>query len=164
MSLFRKSGHLFHVISAGMLILLNACSHVKTDHYPNGSIRSEITIQGGHFNGPARFYFESGALMTECHYVNDSLEGQLIRYHENGSRQEVKYYKMNRPDSTCRSWNGQGQLLVDAFYHLGLLEGNYREYYDNGQLKTSGRYRNGEPVGLWLYYDQNGYVIGKENH
>lgn len=164
MSLVMKPDPSFRQFPLFMLLLFTACSHVKTDHYPNGNIRSEITIKGDHYNGPALFYYNDGILMMECNYLNDSLEGLLTRYHENGAKKEILYYKMNKPDSICKRWNAQGQLLEESFYHDGLLEGNYRNFYDNGQMKSSGEYRTGQPIGLWLFYDQNGYVVHKENY
>ena len=37
--------------------------------------------------------------------------------------------------------------------------GVWKTYYKNGGLKTEGEYRNNEPVGLWVKYDEGGGVI-----
>jgi antitoxin component YwqK of YwqJK toxin-antitoxin module len=145
-------------------LLLASCTQVKTDYYPNGKIRSEITMDGKRYYGPAYFYYEDGTLLMECSYLNDSLDGKLVRYFETGRMKEMMFYHKNRPDSLYKLWNPQGQLLMECFYKDSLLDGNYRDYYTSGQVKSSGEYHAGEPIGLWLFYDQNGYIIRKESH
>ena len=34
--------------------------------------------------------------------------------------------------------------------------GVWKTYYKNGNLKTSGSYKDGEPVGIWVKYDEQG--------
>lgn len=139
------------------------CRRTRKAYYPNGNLRSEISLKGGHYHGPARFYYEEGTLQMECSYAGDSLEWAMIRYYETGARKEEMYFRKNRRDSIYRLWNPQQVLLAECFYRDSLLEGECRIYYDNGTMKSTGRYSRGEATGQWLFFDENGHLIGKEN-
>jgi len=43
--------------------------------------------------------------------------------------------------------------------HPYLKMGVWKTYYKNGNLETVGKYENGQPVGLWVKYDENGNVL-----
>jgi len=159
-----KPGLFIHLIFFFLIMLLVSCNRVQTDYYPNGNIRSEITMKRGHYHGRATFHYDDGTILMECTYVNDSLDGLMTRYYETGTRKEMMFYKKNRPDSIYRLWNPQEKLLVECFYRDSLLNGSYREFYNNGQIKSSGQYNHGQMEGQWLFYDQNGYIFKKENY
>ena len=49
----------------------------------------------------------------------------------------------------------------------GLHNGKFSSFYDNGKLKQKGSYLNGEKVGSWLSWSENGLLISKtgfDNH
>ncbi len=44
----------------------------------------------------------------------------------------------------------------------GLKHGRYTEFYSNGNEKISGRFKRGEQVGTWRYYDDAGELVRKK--
>jgi hypothetical protein len=71
------------------------------------------------------------------------------------------YYRRNKLDSLYRLWDGEGRLVSEMHYTDSLPNGPYREFYPNGKVKTEGQYVKGSFDGTWLYYDDEGLIIGK---
>jgi antitoxin component YwqK of YwqJK toxin-antitoxin module len=146
---------------AVMLLAFTACMRVQTDRWPNGNLKSSISMRGESYHGPASWYYEDGTLQMECSYRNNLLEGRLMRYYSSGMKKEEVYYKQNKADSVYKFWDVAGYLLVEAFYHDSLLDGKFLEYYPGGgPLKTEGSYKNGMYEGKWFWYDGEGAIAG----
>ena len=47
---------------------------------------------------------------------------------------------------------GSEMCIRDRYRRIGV----WKTYYKNGNLKTSGSYKDGEPVGIWVKYDEQG--------
>jgi antitoxin component YwqK of YwqJK toxin-antitoxin module len=45
---------------------------VEKEYYESGKLKKEISLTGGHQNGPNKDYYENGKLKRETTYVNDS--------------------------------------------------------------------------------------------
>ena len=46
---------------------------------------------------------------------------------------------------------------------LRTLHGDYRQYYYNGGVQIEGVYNKGHYERSWVYYDENGKVVGNGN-
>jgi len=145
------------------LFLLVACSGVKTEKWPNGYIKSEISMHGKERNGPAKYWYEDGTIQMECTYKKNKLEGILTRYLPTGYKEELQTYKNDTLNGQNLQWDRLGDLVVEAYYAKGKLHGHYRELYPNKQTKTEGLYVNGDIDGQWLYFDESGQVVGMGN-
>ena len=42
-----------------------------------------------------------------------------------------------------------------------IKDGLVETFHKNGQLETKGNYKNGEPDGLWEYFDEDGNLIDR---
>lgn len=57
-----------------------------------------------------------------------------------------------------------GKIKRIADYYDSRVVGLFREFYENGYLKEIGKYNSdNQKVGKWIYYDDNGEIIKKEN-
>ena len=85
---------------------LLSCTRVKKEFWPNGNIRTEISMKGGTYNGPSKWFFEDGTLQMECVYKDDKLNGTMVRYYGTGTKKEQITYKDNKPegDSIILGW------------------------------------------------------------
>jgi len=146
-----------------VLLFFTACSGVKTENWPNGNIKSEITTLHNQRNGPAKYWYEDGTLQMECTYKNNRLEGSLIRYYLKGFKEEQQKYKNDSLNGPGLFWDRLGNLVIETNYLNGKLHGNYREFYPNKQIKSEGFYIKGNIDGQWLYYNEFGQVIGLGN-
>ncbi len=145
------------------LFLMAACSGVKTEKWPNGNIKSEISWHGGQRNGPAKYWYEDGTLQMECAYQNNLLDGRLSRYYQNGIKKEQQDYKNDTLNGPAFVWDRSGNLTIESNYAKGTYHGNYREFYPNRQIRIEGIYVKGIIDGQWLYFNESGQVIGKGN-
>jgi antitoxin component YwqK of YwqJK toxin-antitoxin module len=150
-------------LSVPILLSIFSCTNVKTEKWPDGSVKSEITIKNGLRNGPARYWYQNGNIQMECGYVDDRLNGLLTRYfpYPGGIREEQQTFRNDTLEGEDLTWDRSGNLRVQAQFSRGRPNGSYREFYENKMIKTEGNYRNGSTDGLWLYYDETGNVIGK---
>ena len=74
----------------------------------------------------------------------------IIRIIEDG------YYKQFHP--------GSEQLHIKGKTKWGIMHGKYNEFYLTGELKCSGKYRKGQKVGTWKYYNENGELVEKRRY
>ncbi|MBK6282826.1 MAG: tetratricopeptide repeat protein [Draconibacterium sp.] len=49
-----------------------------------------------------------------------------------------------------------GEILSEGTINKKNYEGLYKSYFKNGQTQTIGRFRNGIPVGKWVFFNENG--------
>ncbi|MBA2611441.1 MAG: hypothetical protein H0U95_05690 [Bacteroidetes bacterium] len=85
-------------------------------------------------------------------------------------KQEAKYYRLIQ--------QVDGAYIIQDFYKNDVLqmrvtatsiipqifEGQCFYYQSNGNLKASGMYNKGKPVGIWNYYNSNGYLTNTFNY
>lgn len=154
---------IFNPVLFWFLLFLTACSGVKTEKWPNGNIKSEISWHSDQRNGPAKYWYEDGTLQMECNYQNNILNGRLSRYYQDGTKKEQQVYKNDTLDGPAFAWDRSGNLAIESNYVKGTYQGNYREFYPNRQIRIEGRYVKGIIDGQWLYFDESGQVIGKGN-
>ncbi len=55
-----------------------------------------------------------------------------------------------------------GTVKFEVELKDGLKHGRYTEFYSNGNEKISGRFKRGEQVGTWRYYDDAGELVRKK--
>lgn len=106
--------------------------HIKT-YYSNGKIKSDISVSNDSKNGPVVTYFENGSIATKGYFINNEREKTWNFYDEKS-----------------------GKLIVIENYKDGMLEGEQRYYYPNGVLKLKGEYKNNQRIGFWEMYDELG--------
>ncbi len=150
----------FPAITVLAILFLWSCQNTRKDYYPNGILRSEITIKHGKYHGRALFYYEDGTKQMECFYSDGKLEGPMIRYYNTGRQKESIFYRNNKPDSLCKTWDPKGNLILLCTYRDSLLHGPYTEFYDNGLKKIQGQYVGGLFDGKWFYYSSDGFIVG----
>ena len=113
-------------------------------YHENGKLRSIENYKfpyGSHGMGQINldqqqlFYYESGQLEDESHYVNGKLNGLSKVYYKNGKIKEEGNFKNNK------------------------LIGAWKSYFENGQLKEEGLWEGGKEFGLYNNYE-DGKKIG----
>jgi antitoxin component YwqK of YwqJK toxin-antitoxin module len=130
-----------------------------------------------------------GRLLSEAHYLADSLHGEQRYFYPNGTTEIVERYQQGRLHGKFQSFYETGSLKIEQDFVNGRLEGlsikyypngqieekvamrnnmedgPFVEYYENGKLKTEGRYAPDEDSGEGLEdgelreYDENGEII-----
>lgn len=58
--------------------------------------------------------------------------------------------------------HSNGTVRFEVELKDGLKHGRYTEFYSNGNEKITGRFKRGEQVGTWRYYDDAGELVRKK--
>lgn len=65
-------------------------------------------------------------------------------------------------------WTGYerntGKKQSETDYLAGVENGSYTVYNYNGTPRIVGQYNNGQPIGEWTFYDQDGNLAGTKNY
>ncbi|MEZ5148616.1 MAG: hypothetical protein R2759_16490 [Bacteroidales bacterium] len=72
----------------------------------------------------------------------------------------MEHFKNNHLHGKSETYDMNGKKLSEQNYHLDTLDGPYIEFYTSGQPKIEGQYKMGNFDGRWIYYEDDGYIIG----
>ena len=66
-------------------------------------------------------------------------------------------------DNLYKIFYPSGELrYLQSYNEWGDLVGDWINYYKNGNIKQKGFYLNGQPHGMWKYYDESGNLTKEE--
>ena len=103
--------------------------------YKNGQVKSIENFKNGKLNGEFKEFFENGSLFQ-------------IGTFKNGDMKNIKVFYEN------------GKLKFEQ--NLKDRKGKYRGYYPNGKLEVEGEVFQGDEIGLWKYYNEEGNLLKTE--
>ena len=103
--------------------------------YKNGQVKSIENFKNGKLNGEFKEFFENGSLFQ-------------IGTFKNGDMKNIKVFYEN------------GNLKFEQ--NLKDRKGKYRGYYPNGKLEIEGEVFQGDEIGLWKYYNEEGNLLKTE--
>ena len=103
--------------------------------YKNGQVKSIENFKNGKLNGEFKEFFENGSLFQ-------------IGTFKNGDMKNIKVFYEN------------GNLKFEQ--NLKDRKGKYRGYYPNGMLEVEGEVFQGDEIGLWKYYNEEGNLLKTE--
>ena len=103
--------------------------------YKNGQVKSIENFKNGKLNGEFKEFFEDGKLFQ-------------IATFKNGDMKNIKVFYEN------------GKLKFEQ--NLKNRKGKYRGYYPNGKLEVEGEVFQGDEIGLWKYYNEEGNLLKTE--
>jgi len=77
----------------------DASGNIKVeDYFMDGTLQMSGAYTSTDFKvkeGPFKYYSKTGALIRECTYMKDSLDGPLTRWNKNGKLLEKSNYRMS---------------------------------------------------------------------
>ena len=103
--------------------------------YKNGQVKSIENFKNGKLNGKFKEFFENGSLFQ-------------IGTFKNGDMKNIKVFYENE------------NLKFEQ--NLKNRKGKYRGYYPNGKLEVEGEVFQGDEIGLWKYYNEEGNLLKTE--
>ncbi len=127
--------------------------------YPTGVMATQSNFEHGRKQGVQREWNEQGVLLREASWIDGMQDGLCTMWDEHGARREQAQYKQGLLHGTRGLWNARGELTCISHYEGGLLEGEEELYHPNGQVRVRGSYEQGEPVGKWVAWDEDGVEI-----
>ncbi len=92
------------------------------------------------FTGTWVTYFINGEKARQVDYVNGNRFGTLISYYSCGAKAYVQHY------------NADG------------CDGEDTGYFPSGRISYRAHYKAGNPVGTWIWYDEDGNIKTTREH
>ena len=148
-----------------MLFFLVSCNgEKKNEYYEDGSLKNEYYVNSkGKKDGEYKSFFPNGRLAFIQHWVNDTLNGEVVNYYLNGNVINKGYYKKGEPNDSFIFYYEDGRVRQRSFWVDGYTYGEVisflpdslgggveKEYFVNFQgNKTS--------LG-WVSYLKNGKI------
>lgn len=159
------------------------------DYYANGQLRYEGQFKNGKCQGEFKYYDEQGNLKATNTYDRSGDKALNKTYAPNGTMIATGYYVNQKKDGEWRYFSRDNGVLIlveenrngkvhgssKVYYETGMLmmerqfvedrlEGHAKIYYPSGALKEEGDYHNGEKIGIWKAYNEDGDEISSENY
>ena len=137
-------------------------------YYETGTIEY---LQFGYFQsggfvyeGPGRFFYESGVLLGKRFYKDGFLEGATTDYYDTGQLHKLTIYHKGKESGMSKTYYETGELQSDCAYENGQLAGVQRTYYKSGQLESKLNYVSGQPDGVEQFYFPDGSPWTKRHY
>ena len=115
------------------------------------------------YTGKHNLLYASGSIKEELNISEGKLNGEIIRYHENGQKMETGYYEAGLKAGTWFRFNSSGIKVAEASYKNDKKDGLWMVYGDNGEKLFKMEYKNGEKTGTWFQWNENGEVVKSTN-
>jgi antitoxin component YwqK of YwqJK toxin-antitoxin module len=105
------------------------------------------------FTGQIIKKYKDGQVESIENFKNGKLNGEFKEFFEDGSLFQVGTFK-NGEMKNIRVFYENGNLKFEQ--NLKDRKGRYKGYYPNGQLEEEGEVFQGEKIGVWRYYNEEG--------
>lgn len=111
------------------------------------------------FTGQIIKKYKNGQVKSIENFKNGKLNGEFKEFFENGNLSQIGSFK-NGDMKNIKVFYENGNLKFEQ--NLKERKGKYRGYYPNGQLEEEGEVFQGEEIGLWKYYSEDGNLLKTE--
>ena len=153
--------------------------------------RAEGNYLNGKRQGEVTYFYETGEVSNTQTFVDDKENGLQKEFYKNGKLKEQGFQKQGIQDSIWAYYNSQGILEKRVTYERGRRK-HLVDFYLNGMTKSEGDFVQVKTVpkeveyskkqtvhrgakkmtngsltvknGEWVYFDQTGKLIQKENY
>lgn len=116
-------------------------------------------------------FHQSGYLLEEAHYANDSLHGTRATFFPNGKREREETYRHGVLHGPLVLYYENGQKQLEQEYAQGVLQGLSTKWYPSGKMQEKVTMRDNEENGPFTEWYENGnlkaegfYLEGDNEH
>ena len=143
-----------------LLLFSNCQTELNETTKPKGQ-----TVNGKKQGEWKTYYVATGRICTIEHYFNDSLHGPSVTFNTNGNLYTKANYNMGQLVDSFIHYYPNGLPNYQTWYDSsGKEQGEFKLYYENGRLKQMGHHKDGNKVGLWKEFDENGKIIEEKRY
>ncbi|MDL2241202.1 hypothetical protein LJC69_06205, partial [Bacteroidales bacterium OttesenSCG-928-K22] len=149
------------------------------EFHDNDNISKEEFYINDKLTGYAKYYDRNGNLIDVFRYENgnkviDSKEVIKVDikkdYYSNGKLKTIATYKNGIADGVRREYDSIGNITESFVFSEGFLvgeglideqmkrHGDWKDFYKDGTLRAEGKYSDGNKIGKWIYYHNNGNI------
>ena len=111
------------ILSIVFCVVLLSCSdkdkNVVRSYWDNGNLKSELRYKDGMLHGDCSWYFSNGKPDMKAYYNANVMEGEVLRWYENGNLQSRYFIKNDQYDSIFELYNVFGTLVKLEYYKEG---------------------------------------------
>lgn len=100
-------------------------------------------------------YFQNGEVKIKGYYIENEPKGKWDYYYENGNL-KMSGERENADEGIWEYFHENGTIKMKGRISGNKKEGRWSYYYDDGKLKSLGNYKEGEKSGDWKYYYEDG--------
>lgn len=105
--------------------------------------------------GQLVLWHENGQKDLDVLYKEGKEQGLLSSWYENGNKQIERNYLNGKEQGLTVLWNEQGQKTIEANFEYGQLDG-VTSIWENGIKIAEEHYKQGKHEGVATYWDQQG--------
>lgn len=104
-----------------------------------------------------------GALVAKENYKNGVLDGESITYYpESETLAEVIIYKNGLKHGPYFKYFPNGEIMVQGSFKDDMPNGLFEVFYPGGKPEIRGEYQNGNKIGDWDYFAEDGTKMSEE--
>jgi antitoxin component YwqK of YwqJK toxin-antitoxin module len=127
--------------------------------YSDGTLRYHGTSHAGKTTGTWTNWNSNGTLSIEAEYQDGELVGAFRRYDAHGVLQsEGNHDRKGRMDGTWTRYWPNGKVRTRWTMDGGRQQGPVETFYESGAKKSQGQRTDGQPVGEWTWFAEDGAV------
>lgn len=124
----------------------------------------QIQKETGLKQGPYTLRGDTGTLLEEANYAQDTLHGERKLYTTEGVLESIETYKNGTFEGPYKLFYPNGQVKFAAAYQNGVLAGEAKGYYEDGQLKEVIAFKENVENGPFIEYHPNGNLKAKGSY
>ena len=167
-----------------LTFFLMSCSCSKElhqEHYSDGTLREEFFTRNGNNIGQYSAYYSDSSVHATGRYLRGKMNGAWQYYYPNGAIQSVQKFRRGKAISinywdingdhviiegtgTAKTYFPSGKLESIISYQNNVFHGICETWYPNGVKASESHYEKGEPIETWLFWNEKGELINKENY
>lgn len=147
---------------------------VWMNYYENGSLSDSGSYFKGRMNGKWKYLYENGSLNQSGYFNRDLQDSTWKTYYENGQLSSIGEMDNGNPLGLWINYYENGQIetkikhlpnnkiVIEEAWDIGknqiVSNGNgiYKAFSNTGQLMVKGKVENGQKIGTWIMYFENG--------
>jgi hypothetical protein len=114
--------------------------------------------------GPARVYYDDGAIRVEESFTKGERSGAFVEWHRNGTKAREGTYAAGAKDGRWTVWRESGAVEEESEWTNGVPSGRFVAYWPTGRRRTEGRHCGGAQCGRWSTYDEAGRLLGSVDY
>ncbi|MEQ1744251.1 MAG: toxin-antitoxin system YwqK family antitoxin [Saprospiraceae bacterium] len=116
-------------------------------------------------------FHETGYLIEEAHFVNDTIHGERKQFYPNGKMERTEAYERGTLHGPMVLYYENGQIQLEQSYVHGVLQGLSTKWYKSGVVSEKVAMRDNEENGPFTEWYENGnlkaegfYLNGDNEH
>lgn len=150
---------------------------VKTDYYPNGTVKTVGLYKNDVPEGVRTEYNEQGEV-TQSYVFSKGIitsqgivdvlgkkQGEWKHFYEDGSLKSYGSYSNDKPIGNWKYFYPDGKVESEGAYtNKGNLNGLWKWYYEDGSIRRIENYFDGLQDGEYIEYNEKGEIIVSGNY